>query len=170
MPRLSHRFALAWLLILAGYMLLMSWVPFGHWNYQPCCPVGLQLLRRGDLSLLDALGTLMFVMPAAVFWLGARRAWPLAMWISVAGVGVWLVLQLVTWWPPYLFGASEQWSRVYARAFAQSTRILPRWNNHLPPDGMHLVLQVILCGSVVSGASAALRQARSAAGSRLPSV
>ena len=79
---------------------------------------------------------------------------------------VWLGLQLWTWRPPYLFGASEHWSQVYARAFARSTPILPRWANHLPPDALHFVLQLLLSGSVATGTMAVLRQPHGTRSSR----
>ena len=150
------RAALTWQIALAAYMQLFSWVPLGRWNYQPCCATGLEQLRRGTLSPIDAAGATAFVLPLALFWWGARssRRWP--MWLSMIVLAVWLALQLWTWWPSYLFGASARWTAVYARAFAQSTRILPRWGNHLPPDGMHLVLQFLLAGSVASGMKALL--------------
>jgi hypothetical protein len=152
MHRNPDRTALAWQFALAAYMQLISWVPLGRWNFQPCCPTGIEQLRRGTLSPLDALGAVVFLLPAALFWVGWRwRSW----WIvalAIAPTMVWLALQLWTWWPPYVFGASDQWSRVYARAFAQSTPILPRWGTHLPPDGMHFVLQVLLAGCVTTGA------------------
>jgi len=80
------------------------------------------------------------------------------MWLALAATTIWLGLQLWTWWPPYLFGASERWSQVYARAFAQSTSILPRWGSHLPPDAAHFALQVLLSGSVATGGMALVRR------------
>lgn len=156
----GYRTALAWQIALAAYMQLVSWAPLGRWNHQPCCPPGLEQLRRGTLTLADALSTALFLLPAIVFWVGARRRSRPAMWCAVIATGVWLFLQLWTWWPPYVFGASDQWSQVYARAFAQSTAVLPRWGNHLPPDALHLMLQVLLAGSVVTGTSALLRNRR----------
>lgn len=144
-------------------MQLVSWIPLGRWNYQPCCPTGLELLRRGSLTTGDVLGAGAFLLPAALFWIGVRNAWRSVMWLALLGTAVWLALQLKTWWPPYLLGASERWSRVYARAFAQSTQVLPRWGNHLPPDAMHLVLQILLAGSVGIGTVALLRHGRSRA-------
>ena len=153
-----YRTALAWQVGLAGYMQLISWVSLGRWNYQPCCPTGLELLRRGTLSLSDTAGAGAFLLPVALFWLGARWEWRWAMWLALVATTIWLGLQLWTWWPPYLFGASDRWSQVYARAFADSTPILPRWGNHLPPDAMHFSLQVLLPGAVVAGGWALLRQ------------
>ena len=72
------------------------------------------------------------------------------MWLAALATSAWLGLQIFSWWPPYLFGATDQWAQVYARAFAQATPILPRWGNHLPPDAMHLVLQLLLVGSVAA--------------------
>lgn len=156
----QYRTALFWQIGLAAYMQLISWFPLGRWNYQPCCPTGLELLRRGALPLSDVVGAGMFLLPVALFWLGARRAWRWAMWLALAATTIWLGLQIWTWWPPYLFGASEHWSEIYARAFAQSTPILPRWGNHLPPDAAHFTLQVLLAGSVTTGAMALLRRVR----------
>jgi len=146
----QYRTALRWQMALAVYMQLISWVPLGRWNYQPCCAPGFEQLRRGTLSAADALTLVGFLLPAVVFWLGVRRDWRWMMALSLVSLGVWLGLQIWTWWPPYLFGATEHWSRVYARAFAESTPILPRWGNHLPPDAEHFVLLVLLSGSVAS--------------------
>lgn len=159
----QYRTALVWQIALAAYMQLISWIPLGQWNYQPCCPPGLEELRRGTLTVADGIGAGAFLLPVTLFWVGARREWRWAMWLAVLATAVWLGLQLFTWWPPYLFGASDRWSQVYARAFAESTPILPRWGNHLPPDAAHFSLQVLLAGTVVSGAQALLRpRARSA--------
>ena len=144
------RHALAWQLALAVYMQAISWLPLGRWNYQPCCPVALDQAKRGTLGALEALGLAAFLLIPVLFALGRRkRAW--LSWLAVSACGVWLALQLATWWPPYLFGASERWARVYARAFAEATQWLPRWGSHLPPDAMHLVLQALLTGAVISG-------------------
>ena len=157
---MQHRTALLWQIVLAAYMQLISWVPLGQWNYQPCCPPGLEALRRGILTPADVAGAAAFLLPVALFWLGMGWEWRRALWLAVLSTTVWLGLQLVTWWPPYLFGASDRWAQIYARAFAESTAILPRWDNHLPLDAAHLSLQVLLAGSVVTGALALLRHPR----------
>jgi hypothetical protein len=156
--RRQFRTALAWQIALAVYMQLISWIPLGHWNYQPCCAPGLELLRQGALSWIDAVGTGAFLLPLILFRLGVRwqRRW--MMWFSLLAITIWLGLQLWTWWPPYVFGASQRWTEVYGRAFAGSTPILPRWGNHLPPDAMHIVLQVLLSGAAATGIMALLRQ------------
>jgi hypothetical protein len=150
---LSHnsRVALVWQIALAAYMQLISWVPLGKWNFQPCCPPGVTQLRAGTLRISDALVVLAFILPMLFFWVGLTRGWRLLMWIALIADATWLGLQIFTWWPPYLFGASTRWAAVYARAFAQATQVLPRWGTHLPPDAMHLVLQILLAGTLISG-------------------
>lgn len=153
-----HSAALSWQAGLALYMQMVSWVPLGGWNYQPCCPTGLDQFRRGTLDASETLGLVAVLVPGLVFWWGARRSRRWAMWLALVSYVVWLGLQLWTWWPPYIVGASEHWSQVYERAFARSTMILPRWGNHLPPDAMHLVLQMLLLGVVASGGLTLLRK------------
>lgn len=72
------------------------------------------------------------------------------MWVGAVGYGVWLYLQIQTWWVPYLFGASEHWQEVYNRVFSHSTKILPTFGNHLAPDAMHLTIQLLLFVIVIS--------------------
>ena len=155
-PR-GWRRALGSQIALGAYMQLISWVPLGRWNYQRCCPAGLTQIARGTLSPVDALGALAFLLPLAIFWYAGRRRWRWVAAVAIIPHGVWLALQLVTWWPPYLFGASPRWAAVYARAFVQATQVLPRWGAHLPPDAMHLTLQVLLIGVFITGVKALLR-------------
>lgn len=72
------------------------------------------------------------------------------MWVGAVGYTAWFYLQLQTWWVPYLFGASEHWQEIYHRVFAHSTKILPSFGNHLAPDAMHLVIQLLLLVIITS--------------------
>lgn len=46
------------------------------------------------------------------------------------------------------------WKRIYAANFAPCVQLLPRWGDHLPPDGCHLVLQLLLAGALITTALA----------------
>jgi len=155
--------ALSWQAALAAYMQLISWVPLGKWNYQPCCPTGLQLIESAKLTASEAATLGSFLLPFLVFVAAAVRRSAVLAWLSTLSLAVWLGLQLATWWPPYILGASEKWQDVYERAFAQATQLLPRVGNHLPPDAMHLALQALLLGSVVASAIASWRLRKGAA-------
>jgi len=133
---------------LAAYFQLVQWVPLGRWNYQPgFTPFGVRVIN-GRGTWLDLLLLASFVMPVVIFWsaYSRRRRW--LMGICTLGYAIWLALEIKTWWVAYAFGASDSWMRVYERVFSQSTQLLPAFGRHLPPDGLHLVLQVLLIAVV----------------------
>jgi hypothetical protein len=63
----QYRTALLWQIGLAAYMQLISWFPLGRWNYQPCCPPGLEALRRGILTAGDVVAAGAFLLPVALW-------------------------------------------------------------------------------------------------------
>jgi len=90
-----------------------------------------------------------FLAPFLIFWFAYSMGLRWLMWVCTLGYAIWLALQVKTWWVAYAFGASDSWMRVYRRVFSHSTQLLPSFGRHLPPDGMHLVLQVLLTAAVV---------------------
>ena len=146
--------------ILALYFQLIAWLPLGRWNYQPgFVPLGVEA-ARGHASAQDILLTAAFALPFLVFWLAYWKGWRWLMWIGTLGYASWLALQIKTWWVAYAFGASDSWVRTYQRVFSQSTQLLPSSGRHLPPDGMHLVIQLLLAATVVSAVIGLLRTGR----------
>jgi hypothetical protein len=142
---------------LVVYFEVVSLVPLGRWNYQPCCPVAFDLLSQGKLDAVEVFYLLAFVLPVVAFWYGVRRKNKWFMLAALVLYSSWLVLQIEGWWLPYVFGASESWKRAYGQAFSASTQVLPSWGDHLPPDGMHLALQILLVVAVWSGYVALVR-------------
>ena len=98
--------------------------------------------------------------PFAVFWFAYSRGLRWLMWISASGYAVWLALQVKTWWVAYAFGASDSWMAVYRRVFSHSTQLLPSIWPSLPPDGLHLVLHVLLMATVVSAVIGLVKTSR----------
>jgi hypothetical protein len=130
--------------ILAAYFQAIQWFPLGRWNYQPgFTPLGVEVIH-GRATWLDFLLLASFALPFVIFWFAYSRGLRWLMWICTLGYAIWLALQVKTWWVAYAFGASDSWARVYARVFSQTTQLLPSFGRHLPPDEMHLVLQVLL--------------------------
>ena len=136
-------------LVLALYFQAIQWFRLGEWNNQPKFEPLWNRACAGTLSAVDLLVVLAFSLPCALYVLAWRRGWPWLMWCCMAGYGGWLFLQIRTWWISYLFGASDNWKAVYQRTFSHTTKILPSAGNHLAPDGMHLVLQLLLLAVVV---------------------
>jgi hypothetical protein len=89
----------------------------------------------------------------AVFWF-ARNQWQ-SKWyrffIFSAGVYylVYLGLQIRVWYPRYLWGATPEEAKAYAKKFGQTIKLLPTYGHHLPPDLQHNVLQLMTIAIIV---------------------
>ena len=59
---------------------------------------------------------------------------------------VWMAMQMQSWWVPYAFGTSRAWQLAYAKG--RTTKVLPSFGAHVAPDGMHLVISVLLVASI----------------------
>lgn len=136
-------------LILAGYMWLIGWIPLGDWNRQNDPPL-LTLLLRGNGISSDEIGQLLFVtMPAVLYWL-AWRVHRFCFAVGAVTVDVaWLWMQIQSWWIPYIFGATAAWQLRYASG--PTTKVLPSFGNHVSPDGMHLMIHVLLVPALLAG-------------------
>ena len=135
--------------ILALYFQVIQWIPLGRWNYQPgFTPLGVEAIQ-GRAATQDVLLMMAFVAPFLIFWFAFSKGLRWLMWSCTLGYAIWLALQVKTWWVAYALGASDSWELVYRRVFSQSTQLLPSFGRHLPPDGMHLVLQILLTAVVV---------------------
>jgi hypothetical protein len=144
------RVSLAAQVTLALYFQIIQWFPLGKWNYQPGFdPLVVQALR-GSIDIQDILLVALFALPVLVFWFALARGLIWVMWAGFLGYLAWLALEIRTWWIAYIFGASDDWLSVYQRVFSQSVKILPSFGRHLAPDGLHVVLQLLLVLVVVS--------------------
>jgi len=147
----------AWLhWLLAAYIWLIAWIPLGNWNGQ----------REGTLTALlggrgigaGDLGFLAFVsLPAVLFWVAYKHN---SLWFALAALTfdlVWLVMQIQSWWLPYIFGTDKSWQLAYAKG--PTTKVLPSFGNHVAPDGMHFMIHVLLIAALIAGL-AGLRQVK----------
>lgn len=69
-------------------------------------------------------------------------------WLMGFSVVLWLVflfMQLLTWWMPYVTGRHlQQFPReLYETHFQKTIKILPPIKNHIIPDAQHNVLQIL---------------------------
>ena len=141
--------AIASQLCLGIYFELCAWVPLGAWNDQPG--------RAESTTFGEALFNLFFGLAPMLFSLAfLKRIRPL-MWLGLIFHAIWLAIQVLSWWVPYLFGASPQHMEMYNRVFGRTYNFLPSFENHPAPDAMHFVLQVLLVSVVMSCAGALLR-------------
>jgi hypothetical protein len=130
--------------ILAAWFQLLFWFRLGSVNAQPKFIPVYELIKENKLTIEDIVILLLFIIPVIVFYVGYRISKYWVMSLSIIFYIVWLILQVKSWWLPYIFGASDQWVEVYNRTFSHTHKILPAWGRHLPPDTMDLVIQVLL--------------------------
>ncbi len=93
---------------------------------------------------MAALGfALTMLLPLLLFALALWRNWVWLMWIELIGYGVWAVLQIQSWWIPWIFGADQR--ALNNQKFLQRTyKIFPSSVRHPAPDAMHFVLDLLL--------------------------
>jgi len=127
--------------LLSAYLWLIGWIPLGNWNRQSGGIFATTLLE--DRFGAADVGFLLFVsLPGILFWVAHRRK---SFWVGVAALTVdfvWLALQIQSWWIPYIVGTNVQWRLKYAQG--PTTKLLPSFGHHVAPDGMHLVISMLL--------------------------
>jgi hypothetical protein len=141
------RAAVAVQFILALYFQVILWFPLGAWNNQPGERL-LAVVRSGDGAFAAFAFAFGMLLPSLLFLLAYCMRWIWLIWLGLLGNVVWGVMQLQSWWIPYLFGADAR--ALQNQAFLKRTyKILPSSPNHPAPDAMHLVLDALLCFVVI---------------------
>ena len=123
-------------LALLVYFEVCLLVPLGAWNDQPAMRASFNVSML-ILPLAIGVGQLLLL-------LGSWKQIRWLMWIGLLADSLWLASHIASLWMPYLRGASPQYAAMYARVFSDTTKLLPSHGNHLAPDGMHIVLDVLL--------------------------
>lgn len=135
--------------VLAAYFETILWFPLGRWNDQP----GVRLIQAArDGQAVAAMGvTLAVALPLLLFAVAFARHWSWLMWIGLVGYGTWSVLEIRSWWIPWIFGADAR--ALHNQEFLGRTlKLFPVSSTHPAPDAMHFVLNVILFAVVVTTA------------------
>ena len=153
-------------IILAAYFQAVLWFPLGSWNDQPGKRL-IALLSEGQA--VAALGFAMtMLLPLLLFALALWRHWVWLMWIGLIGYGAWAVLQIQSWWIPWIFGADQR--ALNNQKFLQKTyKFFPSSVGHPAPDAMHFVLDLLLFLVVVTIALGLLETRRRSAVGEKPS-
>lgn len=113
---------------------LFPWNDLSKYSYRE------RLVEAGINGIIIIIGFALFV--TKIKWL---------MVISVAFWFVFLFMQLMTWWMPYLTGKHlKQFPReLYDSHFRETLKILPPIKNHIIPDAQHNVLQILSLATFV---------------------
>jgi len=129
-------------ILLLAYFELCVLLPMGAWNDQPGMHAGFSL---GMLILPLAIG---FGQLLLLF--GSIREIRTLLWIGLSADILWLASHVVGLWVPYIRGATPQYAAMYERVFSRTTKLLPNYGNHIAPDAMHIVLDVLLLSTIVT--------------------
>jgi len=131
------RLSLFFQVALLAYYETIEWINIFPWND----------IRAGNgQAILDWIVTgILIVLIGITFF----RLWG-AMIAAALLYGLWLWLQIDSWWIPYIQGASPGWTRVYGRFFSQTIKFLPSSGPHLAPDACHVVLQGLIVGAMLA--------------------
>jgi hypothetical protein len=82
-----------------------------------------------------------------ILWIGMRwltsPTYLFLYFSSIVYYIVFLSLQIIEWWPRYIFGASPEELQDYHKKFGKTIKILPSWDNHLAVDLQHNILQTL---------------------------
>ena len=142
-------------MLLTAYLWLVACIPLGNWNRQRDPQLIPALLGGTGITVGDLFMLFFVTIPAVLFWVTYRQR---RFWVGVLALGfdvLWLWMQIQSWWIPYLLGTNAQWRLDYAKG--PTTKVLPSFGNHVAPDGMHFVIDILLGAALITGLIA-LRQ------------
>jgi hypothetical protein len=67
------------------------------------------------------------------------------------------LLQLWTWWYPWIVGATAEWQAEHQAYFSRTLKLIPVDAVHIAPDAQHLLLQLLTLVTVIATAMAVAR-------------
>ena len=132
--------------LLAIYLWLISFVSLGRWNAQHS-PHLFAAMRAGHVLSAGETGFFLFVtLPAILFTFARSFRSSALVWATLVFDLIWFAMQVQSWWVPYLFGTAKPWQIAYAKG--ATTKVLPSFGKHVAPDGMHLLISILLVAAI----------------------
>jgi len=125
------KFALVAQAVLAVYLQVVEWIPLGRWN---------NVANGNGQGSIDIILVVLQAVILIFYW----RRWRWAMLAGLGLYGLWLYLEISSWWVPYFRGASPQFMRFYEHWFGNTYKFLPPIDGHPVPDAEHTVIAVLL--------------------------
>ena len=121
--------------VLAVYLQVVEWIPLGRWN---------NVANGNGQGSTDIILAVLQVVILIFYWM--RWRWPMLAGLGL--YGLWLYLEISSWWVPYFHGASPQFMRFYQRWFGNTYKFLPAIDGHPVPDAEHTVILALLVSVV----------------------
>lgn len=134
-------------MVLATYFQLVLWFPLGSWNAQRGKRL-IQLMEEGQG--MAALGfSLTMLLPVLLFGLALRKRWVWLMWVGLVGYGFWAIMQIQSWWIPWISGADQR-ALQNQQSLQKTFKLFSSTPNHPAPDAMHFVLDILIFSAVAT--------------------
>ena len=133
--------------LLAVYFQAILWFRLGAWNDQPGKRL-LQTAKDGHAGLAVAFA-LLFFLPFLLFAFALRRRLLWLMWVGLAGYSVWAIMQIQSWWIPWIFGANLR-AQTNQVALERTYKFFPQSLRHPAPDAMHFTLDILLFAALIT--------------------
>lgn len=127
------------------YWLVTEWVGLPPWNDVSTSSAGEKMVA-----------TLVNALPFALLAIGFASNILLFEAPGILYFIVWLGVQLVRWWSPYLQGASPKQLEEYTRRYGRTSHFLPARGNNPVPDSRHVVLHILSLITLVVALGAAI--------------
>lgn len=154
------RVSLVLQIVLALYFQVIAWFPLGAWNDQPGKRL-IQIVAEGH-ALAAIVFSVLFLLPIVIFAVAFWKRLFWLMWLSLVGYCVWAIMQVQSWWIPWMFGADVR-ARTNQVALARTYKFFPESVQHPAPDAMHFTLDILLfaaCLTLLIGLLPSRRRAR----------
>jgi hypothetical protein len=125
------KYALVSQVVLAVYLQVVEWIPLGRWN---------NVANGNGQGSSDIILAVLQAIILVFYW--KRWRWPMLAGLGL--YGLWLYLEISSWWVPYFRGASPQFMRFYEHWFGNTYKFLPTIDGHPVPDAEHTVILALL--------------------------
>ena len=107
------------------------------------------------VTVINAIFPAAAVALVAVYWQSPKPAFVTDYWLAYTGVTV--LLAILMWYVPYLFGASAKTRQAYQDMYAGTWQVLPKRNDNPRPNLLHVAFHVLFLATLALAIGLKLR-------------
>jgi hypothetical protein len=137
---------------LATYVILLVAMPIGRWNAAGDDALIPALLQHRAVQSSDIAQMLFALAPFFLVLLGRGPRGAVLLVGAIIFDSIWAAMHYFSWWSPYITGRARPWQIAYAKG--PTIKVLSSVGSHIPPDGMHTSIDILLVGAMLSAIAA----------------
>lgn len=127
------------LIVLFVYYEVDRWTPLGDWNGN------YSWAAHNDQAVLDLVVGAALLLAIVSF----KFEFKIGMVLATLALAAWAFMHLQSWWIPYYQGVYTSDSIAFHAQFLNHTQVLPKIDNHYPPDAEHSFIDLFLLVALV---------------------